>query len=81
MKTKKLNKAKHNTLFTLLYCVDQYAVCVVWYLATTSVLVVGNVDMVEFLVPKDSMSTSSRVVMATCRGIYHSPVPLSRSLN
>ena len=54
-KTKKINKAKHITLFTLLYCVDQYAVCVVWYLATTSVLVGGNVVMVELPVSRDDM--------------------------
>ena len=79
MKTKKINKAKHNTLFTLLYGVDQYAVCVVWYLATTSVLVGGNVVMVELPVTRDGMHYFLVCSLGTtCRGLYHSPVPLSK---
>ena len=65
--------------FTLLYCVDLYAVCVVWYLATTSVLVGGNVVMVELPVSRDAMLHFVVCSLGTtCRGLYHSPVPLSK---
>ena len=48
-----------------------------WYLATTSALVVGNVDMVEFLVSKDSMFHFVVCGLGTtCRGLCHNPVPL-----
>ena len=45
------------------------------YLATTNALVVGDVDMVEFLVPKDSISTSSCAVKAAWRGLITALCP------
>ena len=48
-----------------------------WYLATTSALVVGNVDMVELPVSRDSMFHFVVCSLGTaCRGVCHSPVPL-----
>ena len=48
-------------------------------MATTSALVVGNVDMVEFLVSKDSMFHFVVCGLGTtCRGPDTIPVPLPK---
>ena len=52
-----------------------------WYLATTSALVVGNVVMVELPVSRDAMHYFVACGDGHMSGSYHSPVPLSRSLN
>ena len=66
--------------FTLLYCVDLYAVCVVWYLATTSVLVGGNVVMVELPVSRDAMLHFVVCSLGTtCRGLTTALCPCLKS--
>ena len=48
-------------------------------LATTSVLVGGNMVMVELLVSKDAMLHFVVCGLGTtCRGLCHSPVPLPK---